>query len=191
MQFVLSGLLYKSPGRPQDWLNGIYVSSLLLMRIIHGKQKVSLNGFSHVSVETGLSATLNCCTLLSQQFIARKGKRSEKEIKLFLYLLRRPCLTCGDDPDAQATWHQVGVWLVVVHAVVRLRSGHQPVHDFAEHPVSAYTHHPENTWRLLTSDPRGQPALPWKHLNAHERHAVPPWFTSFLTTMFSQKGAYK
>lgn len=120
-----------------------------------------------------------------------EGKKSEKEINLFLCLLRRPCLTCGNDPDAQATWQQVGVWLVIVHAVVRLCPGHQSMYDFAEHPVSTYTHHPENMWQLLTSDPFGQPALPWKHLNAHERHAVPTWYTSFLIIVFSQKGAYK
>lgn len=93
---------------------------------------------------------------------------------LFLHLLRHPCLTCGDDSNAQATWYQLGIWLVVVHAVVCLRPGHQPMHDFTEHPVTTYTHHPEKTLCRLTLDPLGQMASLWKRLNAHERHAVPP-----------------
>lgn len=77
-------------------------------------------------------------------------RKSKKKILTHL------CLTCRDDSNAQVTWYELGIWLVVVHAVVCLCPSHQTVHNFTKHPVTTYTHHPENTLQHLTLNPLGQ-----------------------------------
>lgn len=51
--------------------------------------------------------------------------------------------TCRDDPHAQGAGNQLRLRPVPVHPVVPLGPDDQAVQDFAEHPVSAHAHHPE------------------------------------------------
>jgi len=54
--------------------------------------------------------------------------------------------TCGDDSDSQGGRHQHLVGGVGVTALIALHAAQQAVHDFAEHPIPAYTHHAGVKW---------------------------------------------
>lgn len=187
MLFVCS--LWNFVLRPQDLLNGMLCcvsSSSPYENYI--TEKVSLIATEKQSsiVPMGLNVT----KIVALYFPCTEEKKLKEDqifIYFLMYRLRHPCLTCGDDSNAQATWYQLGVWLVGVHAVVRLSPGHQTVHNFTKHPITTYTHHPENMLQHLTLDPLGQTVSLWKRLKAHKCHAVPPWSTLYLTTMSSQK----
>lgn len=181
----------------QDWLNVMFcclISSSSYENF--SKKKLSLiatdKHSSHVSM--GLSDSKILALYFPNSALherAKKWKGNQFFIHFFAHLLQHPCLTCGDDSNAQVTWYQLSIWLVLIHAVVSLRPGHQPMHDFTEHPITTYAHHPEKALQHRTLDPLGQTASPWKRLNAHERHAVPPWFNPCLTTMSLEKGIHK
>lgn len=145
-----------------DWMWCFVVSlHLPLMKVSHGKEFPWLPLTNTLPMYQWGFGSLRFLHFAFTTVLAWMGETVKRKsfFFIFLYLLRHPCLTCGDDSNAQATWNQLSIWLLVVHAVVSLRPGHQPMHNFTEHPVTTYTHHPEKVLRHLTLDPLGHTAM--------------------------------